>query len=219
MNGTLIVALQTFDTVKQPLSNGHHQPIPTFSVAPSDEPPRPQTPPPVDYSVAREDSVEYQQQPYQPPPVPTVIVAEHSRHTPTPPAAISEPPSPVAVAQPTPPAVVKPIAVYPREPSPARAPVVVTKENPINEQLLTENKDLRSEIEDLKRELAIKYAEQEQQASELRQRRRSSDSRDSVPETDVRTAVEEPQIQQDGVPLNVVVLISFTVFFMTYIFF
>ncbi|KAG2010190.1 hypothetical protein CC2G_013032 [Coprinopsis cinerea AmutBmut pab1-1] len=58
--------------------------------------------------------------------------------------------------------------------------------------------------------------EAQQAVSELRRRRRSSIG-DSG--SDVRTAVDEPNIHQDGVPLNVVVLISFTVFFMTYIFF
>jgi vesicle-associated membrane protein-associated protein A len=97
---------------------------------------------------------------------------------------------------------------------------VITKENPINEQLMADNQDLRAQLERLKQELSILEKETLNHTNELRQRRRDSDEH-SADETVVATAVEERvhSMQQDGVPLNVVVLISFTVFFMTYIFF
>ena len=76
---------------------------------------------------------------------------------------------------------------------------------------------LKAEIERLKNELAVKFT-QPPPVSELRRRRNSEASEE---EEDARTVVEEPIVhhQQDGVPLNVVVAISFAVFFTTYLFF
>ncbi|EAU86001.2 hypothetical protein CC1G_03024 [Coprinopsis cinerea okayama7 len=213
----------TFDTVRQqPPANGH-QPIPPFAAPPPpQEPPRPSTPPAVDYSVAREESQDHTQPQFNNIPV----VNEPSHRAPTPPPAV---PQVAAVPPPQPPVQVEhapqpvraaaPVPVPPPAPARAPSPVIITQENPINEQLVVENEELRGQIESLKHELALQRAENQeaqQAVSELRRRRRSSIG-DSG--SDVRTAVDEPNIHQDGVPLNVVVLISFTVFFMTYIFF
>ena len=128
------------------------------------------------------------------------------------------PPAPVEHVSPPPEERQPPSPRFP-EPAPAPAPpVVIHKENPINQQLLVENKLLKAEIERLQSELAVKFT-QPPPVSEVRSRRRHSDA-GSVGETDVQTVVDDgPNYQQDGVPLNLVVAISFAVFFMTYIFF
>jgi hypothetical protein len=83
---------------------------------------------------------------------------------------------------------------------------------------LVENKLLKAEIERLQSELAVTFT-QPPPVSEVR-RRRHSDAGSVGGETDVQTVVDDgPNFQQDGVPLNLVVAISFAVFFMTYIFF
>ncbi|KAF5338965.1 hypothetical protein D9611_008825 [Ephemerocybe angulata] len=45
------------------------------------------------------------------------------------------------------------------KPAPAPAPVIVVEENPLNEQLLNENKVLKAELEKLKNELAVKFTQ------------------------------------------------------------
>ncbi|TFK28077.1 VAMP-associated protein [Coprinopsis marcescibilis] len=180
-----------FDTVRQPPVANGHQAIPTFAAPPPlEEPRRPSTPPPADFSVAREASQDPQPQQHQPS-YDIPVVNEPVHRAPTPPPAV-QPPSP--------------------------AVTVITKENPINQQLYAENNELRSEIGRLKDEYARRLAEQ-QQENELRQRRRRSSDNLSNAETDIQTAVDEPLTQPDGVPLNVVIVIAFSVFFMTYIFF
>lgn len=217
----------TYDTVRQPSATNGHPEIPTFSNYEDEQHQRSLTPPAVDrdFTAAPEESVDHhvQQQPYQAP-----VISEPVYRAPTPPAAIIEqaPPSPKAYQPPVP---QQQQPQPPHEPARAPSPVYIPRENPVNAQLLVENKDLRSEIERLAHELAIKRAEiqqaQEQaqaaaqaHASELRQRRRSSGGAHSAAGTEV-TLVEEPPVHQDGVPLNVVVIIAFTVFFMTYVFF
>lgn len=193
---------------------------------------RPATPP-ADFSFAREES---QDGAAAPPPVRQVPeIVEPAVRAPSPP----PPPMPVPVPAPAP--VVQethsfeppksaftsrfpepvhepaPAPVLAPAPVPAPEPVIITKENPVNQQLLSENKVLKSEIERLKNELAVQFT-QPPPVSELR-RRRNSDASDA---TDMQTVVEESSsahIQPDGVPLNIVVAISFTVFFMTYLFF
>ncbi|KAH6912907.1 PapD-like protein [Coprinopsis sp. MPI-PUGE-AT-0042] len=195
-----------FDTVKQqPAANGHH-PIPTFSVTDSgaEEPQRQSTPPAVDYSEVSEDEQPQAPATREPPPPPPPAVVPEVVRAPSAPQPSAPEPQPVPEQQ----------------PQSAPEPIVITKENPINEELMADNQDLRAQLERLKQELSILEKETLNHTNELRQRRRDSDA-NSADETVVATAVEEPvhSIQQDGVPLNVVVLISFTVFFMTYIFF
>lgn len=185
---------------------------------------RPPTPP--ELSFAHEESQDIQPPAHED--VPAVL--EPLRRSPSPP----PPPMPIPVPAPAPEPQPVPVIVTPPvehvspppeeprqprfpEPAPAPAPIIVHKENPVNQQLVSENKVLKAEIERLKNELAVKFT-QPPPVSEVR-RRRHSDAV-SVGETDVQTAVDDGPIhQQDGVPLNVVVAISFAVFFMTYIFF
>jgi hypothetical protein len=132
---------------------------------------------------------------------------------------VQSPPAPQFVPSPreepkATPRFFEPVPVPTPVPVPAPEPIIITKENPVNKELLQENKVLKAEVERLRNELAVKFT-QPPPVSELRRRRHS----DAASETDVQTVVEEPIQQQDGVPLNIVVAISFAVFFTTYLFF
>lgn len=72
----------------------------------------------------------------------------------------------------------------------------------------------QAEIERLKSQIASLAAQQE-----LRRRTRKLSDADSAAESEVRTMVEEAHIQPEGVPLQVVVIISLGVFITTYLFF
>ncbi|KAF5311610.1 hypothetical protein D9611_009401 [Ephemerocybe angulata] len=210
-----------YDTVQQhPATNGA-APIPsafTHTDAPQHEE-RPHTPP-GDFSFAREESHEAHPPVVENHEVPVVSEPSHRAPSPPPPMPVPEPaPAPTVVTPtPQPAPAPAPVREEPRsKPAPAPAPVIVVEENPLNEQLLNENKVLKAELEKLKNELAVKFT-QPPPVTELRQRRRRS----SASETDVNTVVEDaPEVSQlqEGVPLNLVVAISFAVFFMTYIFF
>ena len=67
------------------------------------------------------------------------------------------------------------------------------------------------EIERLKEQVAS--------LSELRRRPRAPSDAGSTAASDIQTIVEEGPIHQEGVPLQVVVVIAFGVFIMTYLFF
>ncbi|RXW24414.1 hypothetical protein EST38_g1406 [Candolleomyces aberdarensis] len=226
-----------YDTIQpQPNGNGNgHGPIPSvFMAPPADQAevdiPRPPTPPEV--SFAHDES---QQDIELPAEEEAPAVQEPSYRSPTPPPPMPIPiPTPAPEPAPVPVIVTPPVVEYvsppPREerkpaprhseptPAPAPPPVIIHKENPINPQLVSENKVLKAEIERLQNELAVRFT-QPPPVSEVRSRRRHSDA-GSVAETDVNTVVDDGHnYQQDGVPLNLVVAISFAVFFMTYIFF
>jgi len=96
-------------------------------------------------------------------------------------------------------------------PEPTPAPVIITRENPVNEELYAKYNVAQLEIERLK--------EQVTSLSELRRRPRVPSDAGSTTASDIQTVVEEGPIHQEGVPLQVVVVIAFGVFIMTYLFF
>jgi hypothetical protein len=179
-----------FETVR-PYENGHVDPIPSTFLA---EQPALGN----EYSVAREH--------------PSVNVVEHEpTRDPTPPAQ-RDPGS--ERAQPT---AFVPVSTQPAvQPSaPAPAPTVIVKENPVNEELAVKLNSAMAEIERLRAALATASVAP---PSEVRQRRKALSDDGSVAETDV-TTVDEGQYQQEGVPLQVVVIIALGVFITTYLFF
>jgi len=91
------------------------------------------------------------------------------------------------------------------------APVIITRENPVNEELYAKYNHAQVEIERLKEQVAS--------LSELRRRPRAISDDGSTVASDIQTIVEEGPIHQEGVPLQVVVIIAFGVFIMTYLFF
>ena len=93
-------------------------------------------------------------------------------------------------------------------PEPIPPPVIITKENPVNEELYAKYNHAQLEIERLKEQVAS--------LSELRRRPRAPSDAGSTVASDIHT---ENPIQQEGVPVHVVFFISFGVFFMTYFFF
>jgi hypothetical protein len=99
--------------------------------------------------------------------------------------------------------------ISPPEPTPA--PVIITKENPVNEELYAKYNHAQLEIERLKEQITS--------LSELRRRTRAPSDGGSTAASDIQTMVEEGPVQQEGVPLQVVVIIAFGVFIMTYLFF
>jgi hypothetical protein len=122
------------------------------------------------------------------------------------------------------------------EPEPAPAisapqPLVITRENPVNEELFVKYNQAMTEVDRLQAFIAslqqqLKAAEDAASTvpppppvSELRRRPRRSSNADSVAHSEAVTMVEEVQIHSDGVPLNVVVAIALVVFVTTYLFF
>ncbi|KAF5337590.1 hypothetical protein D9611_014800 [Ephemerocybe angulata] len=135
-----------YDTVQQhPATNGA-APIPsafTHTDAPQHEE-RPHTPP-GDFSFAREESHEAHPPVVENHEVPVVSEPSHARHH-----------HPAHAPGTCP----RTSAEEPRsKPAPAPAPVIVVEENPLNEQLLNENKVLKAELEKLKNELAVKFTQ------------------------------------------------------------
>jgi hypothetical protein len=87
----------------------------------------------------------------------------------------------------------------------------------LNEELLQKYREAQVEIERLRADVATMSIAP---TSELRSRRnRTISNAGSTAETDVQTVVEEPHYHQDGVPLQVVVIIALGVFVTTYLFF
>jgi len=98
--------------------------------------------------------------------------------------------------------------------SPEPGPV---PENRGDTELLTKYREARAEIERLQSLLASVPSSP---TSELRRRNRAlSDDGSTMGETDVGTMIEEHQLHQEGVPLQVVVIIALGVFITTYLFF
>jgi len=111
-------------------------------------------------------------------------------------------------------------------------PLVITRENPVNEELFVKYNQAMGEVDRLHAFVAslqqqLKLAEEAAAASvvppppasELRRRSRRVSDADSVAPSEAVTMVEEVQIHSDGVPLNVVVVIAIVVFITTYLFF
>ncbi|KAJ3854061.1 PapD-like protein [Lentinula lateritia] len=110
-----------------------------------------------------------------------------------------------------------PEVAVPESATPAIAPVTSTPAAPVVPPLpdLTEElMDARAEIDRLRSLLAAAAP-----PPELRQRTRRLSDDITIAPSDVGTMVEELPMPQDGVPLQVVVIISLGVFIMTYLFF
>ncbi|KAK1232811.1 phosphatidylinositol-binding protein scs2 [Marasmius sp. AFHP31] len=157
-----------------------------------------------DFSAAHEESHEEPQHPppvsvfVQPPPVePPADTPAHIQVQPPPP----PPPAPRSAPEPVP-------IPAPLPPPPAPAPAITA-------ELEADLRDARAEIERLRSLLAAAAPP----TTELRKRsRRLSDDMSTVPGSDVGTMIDEP-LSQEGVPLQVVVVISLFVFVTTYLFF
>ncbi|KAF8895325.1 PapD-like protein [Infundibulicybe gibba] len=205
-----------FETVHPP-ANGHNQhPIPDFGESANAV--RPLQPvrsitPAGDFSVAREDSreepmhdaphtVNIHAQPPSRSPSPFV----NREHSPSPPAA------PESVAIPVP---IHMVETAPWSERPASPPRTVV-ENPVNVELVSQLDAAHAEIEQLRASIqAMSIAP----PTEIRRRRPALSDDGSVADTDMGTMIDDGPIQQDGVPLQVVVVIALGVFVTTYLFF
>jgi vesicle-associated membrane protein-associated protein A len=98
-------------------------------------------------------------------------------------------------------------------PAPVSAPPpFIVKENPVNEELYAKFMEAEREIDRLRSTMATMAAAPPQ----LRQRTRALSDSGSTAETDIQTM---GSLQQEGVPLQVVVIIALGVFITTYLFF
>jgi len=210
-----------------PGANGH-TPSHVFELTPA-----PSQQPEERASTPTQDAVERQTSSHtvvDPPHVPetshpqesSTMLPEYTEVTPAEP--ISEPsrveesvePEPLPVPVPVPRQVASasmstvPVAPVTEPPEPP-SPVIITKENPLNEELYAKYQHAQSEIKRLKEQVAS--------LSELRKRARAPSDAGSTVASDIQTVVEESPFQQEGVPLQVVVIIAFGVFFTTYLFF
>ncbi|PPR05381.1 hypothetical protein CVT24_007995 [Panaeolus cyanescens] len=212
-----------YDTVKNvlPPQNGYDSYIPPAS----HYEPAPRAPSP-DHTFADNSILDESHRESTPPPEvkyePQVIQVEPEPlpEPPLQPIAQPEPapiPTPAPVPVPAPqPAVIPVSAPEPAPaPQPAPKPVIITKENPVNEELYAKFQLAKEEIDRLKSQIAALQARSEQ---ELRRRRVPSDA-GSIAASDVQTVVEDLPPAQEGVPLQVVVIVAFSVFITTYLFF
>jgi len=176
----------------------------------------------------REDSMEHAVVPQ----VPTIVEPVDDRSlTPPPPAPVAmpepihhEPEQPVSQTIPEPvrepveePLPVPPVPVY--APAPQPETIYITRENPVNEELYAKYQSAKAEIDQLHAQIAVLAQQQQPPASELRRRTRKLSDADSAADSDVMTMIDEPPMQQEGVPLQVVVVIAVGVFVTTYLFF
>ncbi|KAI0697869.1 PapD-like protein [Cytidiella melzeri] len=138
---------------------------------------------------------------------------------------------PVELSSPEEPPAVVNVNVHtpsPAVPPPAAAPVPVRTIDP-NPELLNKLEDAQAEIQRLRNVISSMPAPStvpstsvvSGTATDLRRRTRAlSDDGSSVgPETEVSSYVEEGQLQPDGVPLQVVIIVALGVFITTYLFF
>ena len=170
----------------------------------------------------------YRSQSPKPPPVLTEPVYADTTAEPIPEVQDSLPePAPLPVPAPqlvaptpiTPVPVISPLITEPlisepptkEPPKRTLSPVIITRENPVNEELYAKYNHAQLEIERLKEQVAS--------LSELRRRPQAVSDDGSIAASDIQTIVEESPIHQEGVPLQVVVIIAFGVFIMTYLFF
>jgi len=221
-NGHSYPGMPAFTQPPPPVSAPVHEPEPQPEVVVP-----PPVPPVVDQRMSREHSREHPDeerhdtrhipsQPQEPREVPIYDAPDH--RSPSPQAyrpAYEDPeetePLPVPPRARTPPARVSP---------PPSTIETVYLENPLNEELVQKYKEAQTEIERLRADIATMSVAP---TSELRSRRGRRDSDAiSTTETDVQTAIDEPHYhshQQDGVPLQVVVIVALGVFITTYLFF
>lgn len=185
---------QNFDTVRQQPSINGHSGIPDFrnSTVPETEGHIHHE----DFSAANEESHDE----YQHAPPVSVSVQPPVENPPQ----ADVPPAPRNI-EPIPPA---PTPILP--PAPTSAPVPA-----IPAEFEAELKEARAEIERLRSLLAGAGP-----PTELRKRtRRLSDDISVVPGSEVGTVIDDGPLPQEGVPLQVVVIISLLVFITTYLFF
>lgn len=114
--------------------------------------------------------------------------------------------------------ILPPVSVFVQPPPEPAPPIEHTRSlspGPPNDEILIKYQDAQAEIERLRSLLAAAAPPQE-----LRHRRTHSydDDNTTIPGSDVGTIIIDDQ-HQDGVPLNVVVIISLGVFIITYLFF
>ncbi|KAL1722787.1 PapD-like protein [Schizophyllum commune] len=209
-NMSSMIGEQRYDTVRQQ-PNGVPEAIPEFNEPPHEEQPR--APTPTQYTAAHEE----QHEEYSHPPEPAAPVTVNVHPPP--------PTPPVAQHQ------------FPAEPSAPAPQVVATaaapapKDEPSKETLeyAAKYQEALREIERLRALLAsAPKAPESAPPTEVRRRtRKLSEDESSIADSDVRSvrtgvssrSYDDRDLQQDGVPLQVVVVIALTVFTMTYLFF
>ncbi|PFH54099.1 hypothetical protein AMATHDRAFT_83601 [Amanita thiersii Skay4041] len=216
--------------------HAQHPPTPRQVSLPQDLP-RSSTPH-YEYSIAREQSHEHEEQvPIEAVPSQTRVpppVTRHARHGSTdeagrtefrpeaPPSYFGEP-EPAHAPVPAPPIPVPPPTTNRRtsQPPPPAAPVVRQQDVetiPAYRELVTQYNAAISEIEHLRNELAT--ASSIVAESELRRRTKAQSEVGSIAsETDVQTVIDDGGYHQEGVPLQVVVIIAVGIFITTYLFF
>ncbi|KAF9498976.1 VAMP-associated protein [Pleurotus eryngii] len=128
------------------------------------------------------------------------------------PAPLAFSPSPVTVPRTLP----EPVAPVSPIPTPAPAPV----ESPLNIELQIKFEEAQAEIERLRNLLTAASVAAPTEQTEIRHRRRSySDAGSDSGSTAIGTYIDDGYVPQDGVPLQVVVIIALGVFVTTYLFF
>jgi len=223
-----------YDTVRRSVANGHH--TDSQFLAASSHLPQDRAPTPNYDSVVHQDSQDSTstsagQQ------LPIIIEPQLEQHSvsPVPPpfvnnAVVDEPAPEQPVDETTEPEP-EPAYSYTQPPPAPPEPVIITRENPINEELYAKyNKALldldnmqvlvTSLQEQLKQSQGVESAAADAPPVQvLRRRTRKLSDADSAAYSEVATMVDEAPIQQEGVPLNVVVIIALGVFVTTYLFF
>ncbi|KAJ3566036.1 hypothetical protein NP233_g7253 [Leucocoprinus birnbaumii] len=227
---------QAYETVKTHSSgttNGHTHPgIPEFTAPPvppvpivvhepQPQPIRAPSPPPaprhVEEHYSQDYSNEYADESHEVPFVPPQAQTQ-SREVPIFDAPIRSP-SPRSFPQPIREEHVQPTPLPPlaHAPPPPSTIETVYVENPLNEELLSKYKEAQAEIERLRNDMANMSIAP---TSELRSRRnRTISDAGSNADTDIQTVADDHHYHQDGVPLQVVVIIALGVFVTTYLFF
>lgn len=186
---SMMVGNSQFDTVRQHPSTNGHT-MPEFESADVSGPP-----------VHAEDAPESHDEPLAPPPVSVYVQPPEPERTEVKPA-----PEPEPVA-PTP-------AAAPPTSHPVSAPAPVPMPTP-SSSLSEELKEARAEIDRLRSLLAAAAPPQE-----VRHRNRAmSDDGTTVVSEAATTIIDEPTMLQEGVPLQVVVIVALGVFVTTYLFF
>ncbi len=227
-----------YDTSRQLATNGHHLTLDSQFLAASSQLPQDRAPTPSHDSVVHQDSQDStsttagQQLPIiiEPP----ASQPEHRSVSPVPPPVVNN----AAVDEPAPEQPVdetaehEPAYSYAQPPPAPPEPVIITRENPINEELYAKYNKALLDLDDFQALVAslqeqLKQSQKIESAAadvpppvqELRRRTRRLSDADSAAPSEVATMVDEAPIQQEGVPLNVVVIIALGVFVTTYLFF
>jgi len=109
------------------------------------------------------------------------------------------------------------VNVHPPPPSPPTVERALTNESHPDAELVAKYAEAQAEIERLRAQLAAVPSPQ----PELRRRNRalSDDGSTVIAETDVGTMIDDGPLPQEGVPLQVVIIIALGVFSVTYLFF